>query len=134
MNVISAHRLVIADVTRIDTPQLRTRRAVLHAMQEALTLPLLNRDAVLQRLGTLSDARSGEESLRDPFSMLQAIALINVLRSHAADLQRAAECLAEATLASVADVARDAYDLALQQPDLDSAIEVALQPLFDLSG
>lgn len=91
-------------------------------MQAALALPLLNRDVVLQRLG-------GE-----PHTALHAIALMHLLRTHAAELQRAAEELAEVTQAAVATVARDAYDRALQQPDLESAIETALQPLFDLCG
>lgn len=134
MNHLLPTRLVFTDHPRATTRRVATPSALQQAVQTALAMPLLDGHAARQRLRVPAGARLGAPRPGDQFSALQAIALMHLLRTHAADLLRAAEVLAEATQGAVADVARDAYERALQQPDLESAIEIALQPLFDLCG
>jgi hypothetical protein len=134
MNHLLPTRLAITTRPRATARRIPASTAMQQSMQLALTLPLLDRNAALQRLGIPTGGRLGASLAGEAFTTLQAIALMHLLRTHAAELQRAAEDIAEATQGAVAAVARDAYDRALQQPDLEGAIEAALQPLFDLCG
>jgi hypothetical protein len=65
-------------------------------------------------------------------SLVEALELTRVLRERAALLQLAAEHTAEAVQGEVARLACDAYERAVQEPDAERAVEVALQVLFDV--
>lgn len=78
----------------------------------------------------LAEIRSGTRVLTLP----QALTVVRRLREHAAVLQLAAEAAAEAVQADVARLACAAYEQAMRVPDRASAVETALQVLFDVSA
>src|SRR5919112_1776154 len=75
----------------------------------------------------LAEIRRGTRVLTLP----QALTVVRRLREQAAILQLAAEATAEAVQADVARLACAAYERAMQAPDTESAVETALQVLFD---
>jgi hypothetical protein len=88
--------------------------------------------AVTDALGVgrreLLEIRHGTREL----SLTESLTVVRLLRERAALLQLAAERAAEAIQSDVARVACDAYERAMQEPDKERAVEVALQVLFDV--
>jgi hypothetical protein len=76
----------------------------------------------------IAEIRGGTRVL----SLPQALTVVRVLRERAALLQLAAEAVAESVQSDVARLACDAYERAVHEPDVERAVEVALQTLFDV--
>ena len=76
----------------------------------------------------LLEIRCGAREL----SLTESVTVVRLLRERAALLQLAAERAAEAIQTDVARVACDAYERAVQEPDVGRAVEAALQVLFDV--